>query len=181
MYKSIIVLREGFFPDVPPTFSNGAEVNGDAGKLVYLRFSVNAAAIPLKAGVKYAFMVGLQKKGDETGFTLGNVNTAGLLDPPALADRHDSYPPGWSIRREGNGTVPPAMTPGEKAPADQAVRQLHLKESLFGRGSKRFSLSPTADGYPDVDTYRGPQFCPGSKLEIRLPIPALSSADKAPY
>jgi hypothetical protein len=71
---------------------------------------------------------------------------------------HDRYQGGWGLRREGDGTLPPTMFPGAKPPNDPThLAQLH-REALFAEGSSRDSLSPTADGFPDVDTYRDLEF-----------------------
>ena len=50
------------------------------------------------------------------------------------------------------------MIPGPKPPADATKRRALIAESLFATGAGRYALSPTTDGYPDVDTYRDHQF-----------------------
>lgn len=67
---------------------------------------------------------------------------AGLDAPPSLVDEHDTYPYGWGIRREGDGTLPPQMFAGEHAPDDEE-KLIRLKEqALFPMGEDRFRLQP---------------------------------------
>ncbi len=168
-YKSLRVVRGGEFPAVPPT-KDAADmpVSGDAGKLVYLRWTFTGAdRLTFQAGKRYAFMVGFETPGKNRGFTLANANAAGANAPPSLADKHDRYHGGWGLRREGNGAVPPVMIPGGKLPDDpSSLNDLRL-QSLFKPGEDRYKLSPTTDGYPDVDTYRDHEFY----LETSAPAP----------
>jgi hypothetical protein len=159
-YRPLSVVTGGVFPDLPPTRDPDGKPNGtSAGCLVYLRWALEREArLPLKAGKRYAFMVGFEEPGPERGFTLANANAAGVNAPPSLTDAHDRYPGGWGLRREGDGTLPPTMIPGEHPPADAAQREQLYREAVFGEGSLRYLLSPTTDGYPDVDTYRDMEF-----------------------
>ena len=50
------------------------------------------------------------------------------------------------------------MTGKRKQPDDAALLKKLVKESLFDAPPARFGLSPTTDGYPDVDTYRDLEF-----------------------
>jgi hypothetical protein len=59
----------------------------------------------------------------------------------------------WGIRREGNGTLPPTMMEDSLPPSDPDNYQKLVSESLFPKNHYG-TLSPTSDGYPDVDTYR---------------------------
>ncbi len=53
---------------------------------------------------------------------------------------------------------PTTTPPGAEPPQDaRQLARLHTK-SLFDRRPDRFALSPTADGFPDVDTYRDLEF-----------------------
>ncbi len=49
------------------------------------------------------------------------------------------------------------MIGAAKPPASSALRLQLAKESLFGQNHWD-TLSPTSDGYPDIDTYRIYQF-----------------------
>jgi hypothetical protein len=166
-YKSIRVVKGGVFPDIPPTRDAGGQpVNGDAGRFHYMRWAFTGDdRLTFEAGKRYAFMVGFEEPGRNRGFTLANANKAGIDAPPSLTDQHDRYHGGWGLRREGDGTLPPTMIPGPQPPADaQKVEQLK-RESLFATGAARYELSPTTDGYPDVDTYRDHEFY----LEVSQP------------
>lgn len=157
-YRSRRIVRGGVFPALPPTRDEQGKPTGDTRAcLTYLRWRFRSP-VPFRAGRRYAFMVGFEEPGTARGFTLANANAAGVDAVPALSDQHDHYHGGWAIRREGNGVLPPTMFPGE-TPPDNATRLARLKrEALFPAGSARFRLSPTTNGYPDVDTYRDLEF-----------------------
>jgi hypothetical protein len=57
------------------------------------------------------------------------------------------------------------MTPGKEPPADPKAAEKLKRESVFADGEGRYKLSPTTDGYPDVDTYRDHEFY----LEVTYP------------
>lgn len=152
-YRPIKVVTGGTFPTIPPTFEGEQEVNGDEGKLVFMRWKLRNP-MQFQGGKRYAFMVGFEEVGKELGFTLANINGAGIDAPPSLEDENDPYKGGWGIRREGDGTIPPSMNPAEEAPEDGESLDLFYRESLFGTGENRYLLTPATDGYPDVDTYR---------------------------
>lgn len=160
-YRSIRIVKGGVFPAIPATKNvEGKPVNGDAGKLHYMRWDLTGAdELKFEAGRRYAFMIGFEEPGDQRGFTLANPNAASVDAPPSLTDSHDRYHGGWGLRREGDGTTPPVMQPGAQPPPDPALRAKQIRESLFATGDGRYVLSPTTDGYPDVDTYRDLQFC----------------------
>ncbi len=166
-YEPIRVVHGGVFPDVPRTRDfEGRRVNGDAGKLVYIRWDLlGADEILCRAGRRYAFMVGFEEPGAERAFTLANDNAASHGAAPALTGSWDAYPGGWGLRREGDGTLPPTIVKQDSAPMEAAIRNRLIGESLFGTGRDRYSLSPTTDGYPDVDTYRDHEFY----LEVHRP------------
>ncbi|RMF96132.1 MAG: hypothetical protein D6741_11060 [Planctomycetota bacterium] len=159
-YRPIRVVRGGRFPDLPPTVDEAGRPTGDTtGKLHYLRFDFTGEdELVFEQGKRYAFMVGFVHPGPNRAFTLGNRNFASLPDPPVLGDRHDLYPDGWAIRREGNGQVPPTMIGESEPPVAGPLREKLVAESLFAPVPERFSLTPTTDGYPDVDTYRDFEF-----------------------
>lgn len=157
-YLPIKVVKGGMFPDIPSTFEEGHPVNGDSGKLVYMRWRLTGEPMKFLAGNRYAFIVGFEEPGKGLGFTLANFNAAGIAAPPALDDSHDLYKGGWGLRREGDGTLPPTMLPGENPPAEINKLTGFIRESLFATGDDRYALAPTTNGYPDVDTYRDLDF-----------------------
>jgi hypothetical protein len=159
-YTSMRIVKGGVFPAIPPTRGHdGMPLDDDAGRLHYMRWNLTGGdQIWFEAGRRYAFMIGFEEPGRQRGFTLSNPNAASVDAPPSLTDEHDRYHGGWGLRREGDGTLPPAMVPGEQPPADASARKKLIRESLFDTGQGRYRLSPTTDGYPDVDTYRDLQF-----------------------
>lgn len=145
-YESRVIVMGGRLPDLAA---------GGDGKLTYTRWSLpRHDALQFQAGRRYAFMVGFLEPGPDRNFTLANRNHAGASRPPDITDPLDGYPGGWGLRREGNGTLPPTMFPGPHPPDDRGQRRQLELESTFPTGNARFSISPTCDGYPDVDTYR---------------------------
>ena len=152
-YTPIAIARGGIFPDLPATTQNG----GQPGHLRYLRWDLEGEAeLTLPGGKRYAFIVGFTSDGPNKGFSLGNDNQA--ADPAAPALRSD--PNGtswWGIRREGDGTLPPTQVPGDEPPADGELRRSLVLESLYAENHE-CTLSPTTDGFPDVDTYRTLEF-----------------------
>ncbi|WP_420458434.1 endo-1,4-beta-xylanase [Neolewinella sp.] len=152
-YTPIAIVRGGIFPDLPPTTQNG----GEPGHLRYLRWNLEGdGELTLAGGKRYAFMVGFTSSGPRKGFSLGNDN--GAADGAAPVLRSD--PNGsswWSIRREGDGTLPPTQIPGIDPPTDEDLRRQLIRESSYAENFE-CTLSPTTDGFPDVDTYRTLEF-----------------------
>jgi GH35 family endo-1,4-beta-xylanase len=152
-YLPLAILRGGEFPNIPPTTQNG----GQEGHLHYLRWDlIGEGELTLDGGKRYAFMVGFEEAGPRYGFSLGNNNRAASSAAPALAVDANGMP-WWSIRREGDGTLPPTQVPGEFPPEDDSLRLALIRESLYQPGHS-CDLPPTTDGYPDVDTYRTLEF-----------------------
>jgi hypothetical protein len=149
-YRSIRVVDGGRLPDLATM--------GD-GKLTYLKWDfAGANALQFEKGKRYAFMVGFCSAGPERNFTLSNRNLAARPDPPLMFGAGDNYAGGWGLRREGNGKNPPLKIPGNNPPEDtEKARQLR-DESTFPLGDARFAITPTCEGYPDVDTYRDHEF-----------------------
>ncbi len=156
-YKSLPTIYVGVFPNIPITKDAQGNMVGNAGNLYYMRWRFENP-IFFEANKRYGFVVGFLDEGAGLGFTLANVNLAAISDEPSLNDRHTPYKGGWCFRREGDGTLPPTLYPGENPPESDALVQLLKSESLFPPSSNRFRLSPTSDGYPDVDTYRAYEF-----------------------
>jgi arylsulfatase A-like enzyme len=159
-YRPLRVVSGGRFPDLPPTRDRRGEPNGRSdGCLVYLRWALAPEArLELKAGRRYAFVVGFEEPGPERGFTLANANSAGVDAAPSLTDSHDRYHGGWGVRREGDGTLPPTLCPAPTPPQDAFISARLRREALFAEGDARYTLQPTTDGFPDVDTYRDLEF-----------------------
>ncbi len=151
-YQTIGIYSGGTFPDFEPTSQNG----GQSGHLRYMRWSLKEAGISLDGGRRYAFMVGFLENGPGKSFSLGNENQAGSRAAPELR-KDDNGTAWWSIRREGDGTLPPTQVPGEQPPQKDSLKQALIAESLYQEGHS-CSLSPTTDGFPDVDTYRALEF-----------------------
>jgi hypothetical protein len=159
-YKSIALVQGGVFPDIEPTNQNG----GQPGHLHFIRWDLqDEAEIVLEGGKRYAFMVGFSENGPQFGFSMGNTNLA--AEPTAPRLRKDSNGlEWWSMRREGDGTLPPTQIPGDMPPAEASVRESLQGESLFN-DNHECELSPTTDGFPDVDTYRTMEFYIERKME----------------
>ncbi len=159
-YVPIMRAEGGRFPDLAPTKDlQGNELPGQNGRLTYLRWDLTGEdEVTLKSGKRYAFMVGFTEPGAHRGFTLANDNRAGRKGPASLGGVEDAYAGGWAVRREGDGSVPPTMQPGESPPGDPRQREKMYRQSLFPSGESRYRLQPTTDGYPDVDTYRDVEF-----------------------
>ena len=149
-YRNLLVAGGGRFPELPATTGTG----GQPGHLRYLRWDLlGDGELTLPGGRRYAFLVGFSTPAPRQGFTLGNNNLA--ADPATAALRTDARGQAWwSMRREGDGTLPPTRRPGVSPPADSlALKQ----ESLFG-DTHQLELLPTTNGFPDVDTYRVLEF-----------------------
>lgn len=157
-YHSLPVIFRGIFPeDIPVTKNEAGEPVGTEGTLYYFRWTLGKPYL-FEANKRYGFMMGFLEPGPGLGFTLANANKAAISDVPSLDDVHTPYKGGWAFRREGDGTLPPTMIPGDLPPDNDSLVSLLRAESLFAEGVSRFLLSPTSDGYPDVDTYRAYEF-----------------------
>lgn len=169
-YTSLRTVTGGAFPNLPPTTVNG----GETSHLHYMRWDLTGTdEITLVGGKRYAFMVGFTDPAPNQGFTLANQNRVGqsslnTANPTLFKDSNATD--WWSVRREGDGTLPPTMIPGATPPANPALNQQLKNESLFGAGNAHYALSPTTDGYPDVDTYRTFTFY----IESKAPAPTLA-------
>ena len=99
-YRSLKVVHGGTFPLLPATRSRDGNPTGDeTAKLTYLEFKFEGdERVPLEAGKRYAFLVGLTRPSAASGFTLANSNRA--AKPAAVPDDHERER-GW---RMGNPT-----------------------------------------------------------------------------
>lgn len=97
--------------------------------------------IVLEPETTYAFLIMIDKPGENTGFTLAN-------------SYYGNYPSGHAIRRDGNGTFPPASANPLKDFNDpensKAFESAHFPQDF----DTRIAVSPGTNGYPDVDTWR---------------------------
>ncbi len=112
----------------------------------FLQFRLPAShRIRLQPGKRYAFLILLDRRTADGGFTLAN-HYAG------------QYPGGHGIRRDGNGAFPPV-------PADptqdfthpdnaRALASAHFPDDF----AARTAIPPATNGYPDVDTWRDLRF-----------------------
>ncbi len=131
----------GFPPgpgDVPPDHPNLK------GRLLQFRFP-GPYRVRLQPGKRYAFLLLLDERNRDGGFTLAN-HYAG------------QYAGGHAIRRDGNGVFPPV-------PADPSKDFTH-PDNAGARASAHFpagfaartAIPPGTNGYPDVDTWRDLRF-----------------------
>ncbi len=152
-YEPLLTAEGGTFPAITPTTTTG----GEAGHLRYLRFDLQSAGeLVLEPGARYAFLVGFTAPGADRGFTLANANATSESAAPTLT----VGPAGelsWCIRREGDGTLPPTLRPGPVPAIGTPLGDSLRRESLHP-DDYLTSVSPTSDGYPDVDTYRTLEF-----------------------
>ncbi len=112
----------------------------------YLKFRIpESESIVLQPGQKYAFLILIDEPGEGHGFTLANHYDG-------------NYGGGHGIRREGDGTFPPARAYPEHDFTHRfnsaALKSARLSADL----NERLSLSPGTNGYPDVDTWRDLEF-----------------------
>ena len=155
-YTSIRIVRGGRMPDLGRM--------GD-GKFAYMKWDLTGAdELRFLKGKRYAFMVGITERGPKRGFTLANRNNASSPKPPSIAADDDTYHGGWGLRREGNGRKRNTID-STIEPTDPATKKRLASESFFPPRKARFAISPTCDGYPDVDTYRDLEFYIVAKCE----------------
>jgi hypothetical protein len=119
------------------------EVSADDPRLKgrWLRFDFAGEGPVLEPGRRYGFLVLVDEPGEDAAFALANR---------CLGE----YPDGHGIRREGDGTFPPAPAdPGLPVGAPENARA--LAAALLPRGfAARSAIPPGTNGYPDVDTFR---------------------------
>ncbi|NHF59941.1 hypothetical protein FK220_011355 [Flavobacteriaceae bacterium TP-CH-4] len=162
----------GIFPEIPPTTQfvydkgDGKPFGEQEGHLRYFRCDLlNASELILEAGKQYAFMIGFSHPGEARGLALA-IDSEVHTKEAAEFVRDGAGNIRWGIRREGNGRLPPTMTVGPTPPPDKEMYDLLVSESLFPPDHYE-TLTPTTNGYPDVDTYRTLQFY----LELKKTIP----------
>ena len=151
-------------PDLPMTTRKGYNADGqvtdpEPGHLTYLRFDLAGGDEPvLQPGKRYAFLIGFAEPGHERHLGLANdtiVRDNSIYDrenPPSFVVDANGHPT-WGIRREGNGALPPKMNGELHPPAPGPARDAALDDSVFA-DDHAMTLTPSSDGYPDVDTYR---------------------------
>ena len=162
IYRPLVRFTGAKIPDDHPVTTRyvydrgrGDEFGAQPGHLRYFRLTL-PRPLRLPAGRRYAFMVGFERPGKKRG--IGLANTSAVDDQsPARWIRDANGCITWCIRREGDGTLPPRMIAATDPPADVNVRETLVRQSTFPANHFE-TLVPTADGYPDIDTYRTLQF-----------------------
>ncbi len=148
--------------------SDNAVKSGAPGAELFLQFfevigepSINDNDTPQGTDSKHEFSKNHRCDDFIDGVTYRSIRIArGGIFPelPPTTDKYDNYHDGWALRREGDGTIPPIMTGKQKQPDDATLFNKMVKESIFNDPPARYNLSPTSEGYPDVDTYRDLEF-----------------------
>lgn len=149
-YTSIAVVSGGTFPSKSDFGfdSESVNVSPDDKKLKgkYLKISIpESTEIKLHPNKQYAFLLMIDKKGKDQGFTLAN-------------NYHGSYPDGHGIRRDGNGIFPPVPPKPEKDFSDPINKEAYWSAHFPDNFQQRCSIPPGTDGYPDVCTWRDLEF-----------------------
>ncbi len=162
-YEPIGRFTGGLFPDVPPTTQytyqkdRGTPFGEQPGHLRFFRIDIADGVEPiLKAGQRYAFLVGFESPGTDRGLALA-ISSSVHEKKPAEFVRDENDGIRWGIRREGDGGLIPTMVASADPPADQELRSKLIGESMFP--ANHFdTIGPSTDGYPDVATYQTLQF-----------------------
>ncbi|MBN2012795.1 hypothetical protein JW960_25925 [candidate division KSB1 bacterium] len=156
--------ENGIFPEsIPPTTHHafrtrdGKILPEQEGHLRYFRLKLTGNDVwVLEGGKRYAFILGFAEAGKNRGVALAVDSQTHLPDAPVFL-RDSNNIPWWGIRREGNGKLPPTMIASPNPPKDRIEYNKLVNESLFPPNHWDI-LSPTSEGYPDVDTYHIFQF-----------------------
>ncbi|WP_445732121.1 hypothetical protein [Mariniflexile sp.] len=161
-YRVLHRISGGICPKITPTTQtayprDNKPYGEQEGHLRYLKFDfLNDAEIELKGGKRYAFMVGFTQPGKDRGIAW-SISTMVHSKEPAEFVRDENGEIRWGIRREGNGTLPPTMIEHAMPPTDPKAYHKLVTESMFPENHYE-TLTPTTNGYPDVDTYRTMEF-----------------------
>ncbi len=163
-YVPVARITGGVFPPgAPPTTQyayrhrSGEPFGVQPGHLRYFRFDLTGDdEIVLRGGKRYVFMVGFDEPGRDRGLGIAITTKVHKLDA-AEFDRDSNGAIRWAVRREGDGTLPPATIDAADPPADPKLRNKLIRESTFPADHWN-TLRPTSEGYPDVDTYMTRQF-----------------------
>ncbi len=145
-YRSIAVFKGGFFPKKQDFgfASDTVTVPRRDPRVIgkFLTFHLpKAPVLVLEPGKTYAFLLIIDEMGDENGFTLAN-------------NYYGHYPGGHGIRRDGDGTFPPA-TPDVRYDFTHPKNKRAYEAAHFPADmTKRAAIPPGTNGYPDVDTWR---------------------------
>ncbi|NJO69942.1 MAG: hypothetical protein HC830_12275 [Bacteroidetes bacterium] len=145
-FKTIALVRGGKFPSKKDFgfISEEVDVSPDDTKLKgrFIMFSIpDSISIKLEPAKKYAFLIMIDEKCDECGFTLAN-------------QYYGKYDGGHGIRRDGNGQFPPVPANPLKNFTEEANRKAYESAHFPSDFNARLKISPGTDGYPDVCTFR---------------------------
>lgn len=163
-YKLIRTFSGGKFPVILPTkqftyrrYKQDSSYGEEFGHLRYVKFQLcSDKELILKAGKKYAFMIGFNSPDRGRSIALAIRSEVHSLNSPKMVMDSLSQTI-WGIRREGKNNLAP-KTVHDTTLFKNSLYLDHLKlESMFPK--ERYKVpEPTSNGYPDVDTYRTLQF-----------------------
>ncbi len=144
-YESLAVITGFRFPELEDFgFDANEEVHPDhplfKGRLMYFRFP-ESSEILLDPGESYAFLIIVDNRKANNGFTLAN-------------NYWGSYEGGHGIRRSGNGIFPPSECDPGLGFRDPVNRDCYESGHFPDDRDRRLAISPETNGYPDVDTWR---------------------------
>lgn len=152
----------GIFPDIKATTQTAYKTSDtlpygeQEGHLRYIRFKFADTSLYLEGGKRYAFIIGFTEPGKHRGIAW-SISTKVHTKEAAKFVKDENGKVRWGIRREGDGTLPPTMIANPNPPTDSAAYKKLVAESMFPPNHFD-TLSPTTNGYPDVDTYRTMEF-----------------------
>lgn len=145
-FKTIAIVSGGKFPSKKDLGfdSEQKDISPDDHKLKgrFIRFLLpDSVTVNLEQAKKYAFLIMIDEKSNECGFTLAN-------------QYYGNYRGGHGIRRDGNGQFPPIPADPAKSFTDVANRKAYESAHFPTDFNERLKIPPGTDGYPDVCTFR---------------------------
>lgn len=144
-YRTIVVFSGGKFPSKANFgFAEKDTISPNDAKLKgkYLTFLLpQQPKVMLEPNKQYAFLIMINKKAKEAGFSLANEYLG-------------AYSFGHGIRRDGNGIFPPEPADVSKDFTHPHNRKAYQSAHFPKNFKKRTNIAPGTNGYPDVDTWR---------------------------